>query len=284
MSKLAAVKEHAFMKALYSAGFPVPEPLAQSRHTIVMQLIDAFPLRQITTVPDPAGLYAELIGLILRFAGVGLIHGDFNEFNILIREDKARDEETGRERVVLTPSVIDFPQTLSVDHPNAEMYFDRDVACIKRYFQRRYHFTADEKGPSFAEARRQLEEVAKGEGGRRLDVEVEATGFSRKMARELEKYMKDVGVDGDGERGNEGGEEARSGDEGGEEEDDEAGMEKEGGQEAVEPQEDLSEGDEDVVRDRLGNWVRRSTLHSTSEASEMSGTLIEEPGEVKFDR
>jgi len=29
-------------------------------------------------------------------------------------------------------------------------------------------------------------------------VEAEATGFSRKMAKELEKYMKEVGVDGDG--------------------------------------------------------------------------------------
>jgi len=34
-------------------------------------------------------------------------------------------------------------------------------------------------------------------GGRRLDVDVEATGFNKKLARELEGYMKEVGVDGD---------------------------------------------------------------------------------------
>ena len=33
---------------------------------------------------------------------------------------------------------------------------------------------------------------------RRLDVEAEASGFSKKMARELEGYMEEVGVDGDG--------------------------------------------------------------------------------------
>ena len=35
------------------------------------------------------------------------------------------------------------------------------------------------------------------DGSKRLDVEVEASGFSRKMAKELEAYMKEHGVDGD---------------------------------------------------------------------------------------
>ena len=269
------------MKALHASGFPVPEPLAQSRHTIVMELIDAFPLRQITTVPDPAGLYAELIGLILRFAGLGLIHGDFNEFNILVREDKGRDEVSGKETMTLTPVVIDFPQTLSMDHPNAEMYFDRDVACIKRFFQRRYHFTSSEKGPTFVDARRQLEEAAKTEGWRRLDVEVEATGFSRKMARELERYMKDVGVDGDGGRTGDEADRARSEDEGEAEEDEGADVELE----EAEPERALDENDEDVVMDKLGNWVRRSTLQEMAQGSEnKSGTAIDRPGRAVIDR
>ena len=77
MSRLAALKEFAFMKALRENGFPVPEPIAQSRHMIVMSLVDAFPLRQIASVPDPAGLYAELLALIVQLASFGLIHGDF---------------------------------------------------------------------------------------------------------------------------------------------------------------------------------------------------------------
>ncbi|OJJ98772.1 hypothetical protein ASPACDRAFT_79578 [Aspergillus aculeatus ATCC 16872] len=200
MSRLAAMKEFAFMKALRANGFSVPEPIAQNRHTIVMSLIDAFPLRQISSVADPAGLYAELMEMIVRFARYGLIHGDFNEFNILIKEvveedakGKGRETEDD-EKVTLVPVVIDFPQMVSIDHPNAEMYFDRDVNCIKRYFSRKFHFVSDVPGPFFADAKKQM----MANPGKRLDVEVEASGFSRKMARELESYMQEVGATGDG--------------------------------------------------------------------------------------
>jgi RIO kinase 2 len=184
MSRLAALKEFEFMKALRREGFPVPEPIGQNRHTVVMGLIDAFPLRTISKVGDPAPLYGELLHFIVRFARYGLIHGDFNEFNILIEE-----KFEGDERVKLIPTIIDFPQMVSIDHANAEYYFDRDVACIKRFFDRRFGFTSDEPGPFFKDATKHLI--------KRLDVEVEASGFSRKMAKELDMYMKEHGVDGD---------------------------------------------------------------------------------------
>ncbi|KFY59993.1 hypothetical protein V497_03959 [Pseudogymnoascus sp. VKM F-4516 (FW-969)] len=192
MSRLAALKEYAFLTALREHNFPVPEPIAQSRHTLVMSLIDAFPMRQIASVPDPASLYAELIAMILRLAQYGLIHGDFNEFNILVEEKPDAEAKGG---VALTPILIDFPQMVSVDHANAEFYFDRDVNCIKRFFKRRFQFTPTEKGPYFADARKLIGT----NGAVRLDVEVAASGFSKKQAKELEAYMKSVGVDGDGD-------------------------------------------------------------------------------------
>ncbi|EON98910.1 putative rio1 family protein [Phaeoacremonium minimum UCRPA7] len=189
LSRLAAMKEFAFMKALKEDGFPVPDPLAQSRHTIVMSFIDAFPLRQIASVPDPASLYAELIALILRLAKHGLIHGDYNEFNILIKEEKAESTgvETEEAAVTLTPVVIDFPQMVSMDHQNAEMYFDRDVNCIKRYFERRYHFVSTEPGPFFKDAKKSVGK----DGARRIDAVVEASGFTKKMAKELEAAIRE---------------------------------------------------------------------------------------------
>jgi len=48
--------------------------------------------------------------LIVRFAHAGLIHGDFNEFNILVRRESGE------------PVVIDFPQMVSTAHENAEWY------------------------------------------------------------------------------------------------------------------------------------------------------------------
>ncbi|KAL9640301.1 MAG: hypothetical protein Q9164_000351 [Protoblastenia rupestris] len=202
MSRLAAQKEFAFMKILHENGFNVPEPIAWSRHTVVMGLIEGVPLRAVKEVGDPAALYAELIEIILRLAKFGLIHGDFNEFNIMIREESQQQALEQDDRKIegppmITPILIDFPQTLSISHPNAEFYFNRDVNCVKTFFARRFHFTSSEPGPFFEDAVK----VARRKGAKSLDVEVEASGFSRKMARDLEKYMQDVGVDGDGGEG-----------------------------------------------------------------------------------
>lgn len=207
MSRLAALKEYTFMRALYDAGFRVPRPIAHNRHTVVMELIDAFPLRKIASVPDPAGLYAELMDMIVQLAGVGLIHGDFNEFNILVREEEdvqasadadggptsqsTSDSTKPASSVKLTPFLIDFPQMVSIGHTNAKMYFDRDVQCIKHFFRRRFGFTSDESGPHFEESTCAVQPK------QRIDMAVEASGFSKKMAKELEKYMEEVGVDGD---------------------------------------------------------------------------------------
>lgn len=208
LSRLAAMKEFTFMKALQDEGFPVPEPIAQSRHTIVMTLIDAFPLRQISSVPDPSSLYAELMDLILRLAKHGLIHGDFNEFNILIKEERRDDAKDGGEvkggdadtnadadagadteanAIALTPIVIDFPQMVSMDHTNAEMYFDRDVNCIKRFFERRFHFVSTQPGPFFKDAKKSVGR----DGATRLDAVAQASGFTKKMAKDLEAAIRE---------------------------------------------------------------------------------------------
>ncbi|KAF3060921.1 Serine/threonine-protein kinase rio2 [Daldinia childiae] len=199
LSRLAAEKEFAFMRALKEEGFPVPEPIAQSRHTILMNFIDAFPLRQISEVPDPAALYAELISMILRLAKHGLIHGDFNEFNILIKEERdepnpsAKGKEVegmaneSKEKFTVTPILIDFPQMVSMDHQNAEMYFDRDVNCVKKFFERRFHFVGTEPGPFFKDAKKTVGK----DGARRLDAAVEASGFSKKALKDLEAAIRE---------------------------------------------------------------------------------------------
>ena len=72
------------------------------------------------------------MSLIVRLAQMGLIHGDFNEFNLLIDE---------REKI----TVIDLPQMISASHINAEFYFDRDVECIRTWFKKRYNFDSEER-------------------------------------------------------------------------------------------------------------------------------------------
>lgn len=59
-------------------------------------------------VTDVESLYDELMDLIVRLGNHGVIHGDFNEFNLMITNG-------GK------PVIIDFPQMMSTSHPNAEM-------------------------------------------------------------------------------------------------------------------------------------------------------------------
>ena len=47
--------------------------------------------------------------LIVKLANHGLIHGDFNEFNLML---DVNDSIT----------MYDFPQMVSISHPNAEWY------------------------------------------------------------------------------------------------------------------------------------------------------------------
>lgn len=56
---------------------------------------------------DASQLYSDLMDLIVQMASHGVIHSDFNEFNIMITKDEK-------------PVVIDFPQMVSISHENAK--------------------------------------------------------------------------------------------------------------------------------------------------------------------
>ena len=58
---------------------------------------------------DPSTTYNDCMEIIVKLGNHGLIHGDFNEFNLMLDE---------KDRVTM----IDFPQMISTSHPNAEMY------------------------------------------------------------------------------------------------------------------------------------------------------------------
>lgn len=62
---------------------------------------------QVHELQDPSALYSEFMELIVKLANNGLIHGDFNEFNLMLDD---QDHIT----------MIDFPQMVSTSHPNAE--------------------------------------------------------------------------------------------------------------------------------------------------------------------
>jgi len=173
LSRLAAVKEYAFLKTLYERDFPVARPIDINRHCIVMSLIDAVQLNHVSEIADADQLYNDLMNMIVRLARYGVIHGDFNEFNLMVDAD-------GR------ATMIDFPQMVSIDHFNAAEYFDRDVNCIREFFRKRFHYETDTY-PVFADIRRKYN----------IDVEVAASGFTKEMARDLDKAITETLDDDD---------------------------------------------------------------------------------------
>ncbi|CAM0953584.1 unnamed protein product [Alopecurus aequalis] len=179
LSRLVALKEFAFMKALGDHGFPVPTAVDCIRHCVIMSLVPGYPLVQIRELQNPDNVFDKILGLVIRLAEHGLIHCDFNEFNIMI---------DGSEIVTM----IDFPQMVSVSHRNAQMYFDRDIGCIYKFFNKRFNLTQkgahdgsetddDDSGrPSYLS-------IQKSSGA--LDKELAASGFTKKEQVEIEKFI-----------------------------------------------------------------------------------------------
>jgi len=133
-----------------------------------MGLIKGYPLCHVREVGDVPALYDELMNLIVRLANHGFIHCDFNEFNIIIDDD-------GK------PTIIDFPQMISISHPDSEWYFDRDVGCIREFFKKRFDYES-ELYPSFKDIVREDT----------LDITVSASGHSKELKRQLKATMKQM--------------------------------------------------------------------------------------------
>ncbi|XP_053658754.1 uncharacterized protein LOC128707822 [Anopheles marshallii] len=169
LSRISATREFAYMKALYDRGFPVPKPVDFNRHCVIMELVNGYPLTNVSEVGNVEALYDDLMNLIVRLGNCGVIHSDFNEFNIMITDDQR-------------PILIDFPQMVSTSHPNAEMYFDRDVQGVRELFRKKFGYESEDY-PRFGDLERDDE----------LDREVLCSGygFTQEMEDDLMKEYHD---------------------------------------------------------------------------------------------
>ncbi|KAH0934963.1 hypothetical protein HID58_012080 [Brassica napus] len=179
LSRLAALKEFAFMKALEEHDFPVPKAIDCNRHCVIMSLVQGYPMVQVKQLQNPETIFEKIIGIVVRLAEHGLIHCDFNEFNIMI------DDE---EKITM----IDFPQMVSVSHQNAQMYFDRDIECIFKFFRKRFNMSFQEdRDESEVEvdenSRPSFYDITKDANA--LDRELEASGFTKKEQNDLDKFI-----------------------------------------------------------------------------------------------
>lgn len=121
-----AQKEYKNLVRMEDAGVRVPRPERVLDNVLVMAYVGdetrpAPSLREIH-LEDPAAVYADVVTNMRGIRKAGLVHADFSEYNLLWWED----------RVV----VIDVGQAVTMDHPRAEEWFQRDLVNIARFFKR----------------------------------------------------------------------------------------------------------------------------------------------------
>ncbi len=125
-SRLAAQKEFEALKLVYSRGVAVPKPIQQNRHVIVMGMIEGVELAKCIQIPEPQNLLEEILFHVRKaYHEAEVIHADLSEFNVIVRPDAH----------IL---IIDWPQYVKRNHPNADQFLRRDVRNVLRFFRRKY--------------------------------------------------------------------------------------------------------------------------------------------------
>jgi len=125
-SRLAADKEYSNMRLAYNVGVAVPEPLGQNRHLVVMGMIEGGELTRWKNLVTPVRVLRRvMLNVRKAYMKAGVVHADLSEYNIIVEPN-------------MKILIIDWPQAVRTDHPNAGELLSRDVNCVLRFFARRF--------------------------------------------------------------------------------------------------------------------------------------------------
>ena len=123
---LWALKEFRNLQEANSAGVRVPVPLKVMGNVLLMEYIGnrdgPAPLLRETPLNHPARVYDKIAESVRRlYQKAQLVHGDLSEYNIMM--------------VGLDPVLIDFAQAVTVEHPMAQIFLERDLIQLNQYFE-----------------------------------------------------------------------------------------------------------------------------------------------------
>jgi RIO kinase 2 len=121
-ARLAAQREYGIMVTLYPK-VSIPKPFDHNRHAIVMELAKGSLLSK-TKLLDPEWYLDEILKQVKITYSLGVIHADLSEYNIFASEDGVQ--------------LIDWPQYVTPEHPQADEILERDVSNILTHFFRKY--------------------------------------------------------------------------------------------------------------------------------------------------
>ncbi|KAL0212831.1 hypothetical protein RCL1_006457 [Eukaryota sp. TZLM3-RCL] len=147
LSRLSAEKESCFMSALLERNFRVPKLLGQNRHVIVMEKVNGFPLNDVNMINEPPGVehvFEQVVKIMVDTLNVGLVHGDYNEFNLIVGQNG-------------DVTMIDFPQMVDIADAEAEGLFIHDLNECVRFFRERFGYVANvDTLPKFSELKDEI--------------------------------------------------------------------------------------------------------------------------------
>lgn len=123
-SFLYCKKEYKIMKELQHDS--IAEVIGYNRNILITKYYNCRPLVK-TRIDDLDFYYNKLIDLIINIHNLGYVHGDFNEYNILVKQDDL--------------ILIDFPQAIRTSSSKANETLKKDIQCVKEYFLRKYRYT-----------------------------------------------------------------------------------------------------------------------------------------------
>jgi RIO kinase 2 len=127
----AAKREYDFLVKLNSTKMNIATPYFRSMHSIVMNRINGVRLIEIRKLEDPREIFYKVFKQIKIAYKENIINGDLSEYNILLDDNN-------------DIFIIDWPQAVTLEHPNAEFLIRRDIHNVIRYFTRKYDLNIDE--------------------------------------------------------------------------------------------------------------------------------------------
>lgn len=133
--KVWARKEFANLNACFQAGVNVPQPFLLKENTIVMQFVGVggrpCALLSEVVVQNPERVFSQLVGEMKKTYKAGLVHADFSPFNIMLKQTQNEDGSFEEKAFV-----IDLAQGVSLKHPRAQEFLERDVENLVRVFSK----------------------------------------------------------------------------------------------------------------------------------------------------
>lgn len=131
-SKVAAEREYKALKELSAHEALVPKPLGYNRHVVVTEYIEGVELYKKPELEDPESTLFKILDTVaVAYHKSSIVHGDLSEYNILVRLSDG------------VPFIIDWPQYVYRDDPQARGLLERDVHYIVRFFQKNYSVRVD---------------------------------------------------------------------------------------------------------------------------------------------